>query len=191
MVTKGNSMGPGDEPKPRKATVPKGPGHELGPKQQKLVRALPTAGSVAEAGRLAGYSSRHAAHRAVKTIRRNAVEILDEIGYGQTKALQDLREMADYTMTKFWADKGIVLTEKEVSDNEVRLKARIELNKIHGHYPAGSDNGNSNGSQSEGFAVRIFVGDAETARGFAALFAARGTPNLIVDVGEKVDEDVG
>jgi len=165
--------------------------HELGPKQQRLIRSLATADSIAAAGRMAGYGTNQSTHRAMKSIRRNATDILEKIGYGQEKALQDLRDMADYNLTKFFAEKGIVMTEKTVSDNETRLRARIELNKIHGHYPAGSDNGISNGPQSEGFAVRIWVGDAETARGFAALFAARGTPNLIVDVGEKVDEDAG
>jgi len=143
--------------------------HELGPKQQRLIRTLATADSIAAAGRMAGYGTNQSTHRAMKSIRRNATDILDKIGYGQEKALQDLREMADYNLTKFFAEKGIVMTEKTVSDNETRLRARIELNKIHGHYPAGSDNGDSNDGGPGPGGIVINLGFLEPKRAEAIL----------------------
>ena len=57
------------------------------------------------------------------------------MGYGQEIALADLIDMADARQTKFFAHKGKVVSQRKVADNEIRLRARVELNRIHGHYP--------------------------------------------------------
>jgi len=115
----------GDEPKGRKKRkqVDK---KELGPMQQRLVRALPTATTVAQAGEIAGYGTRQSTYRAMKSIRRNAVDILDEIGYGQVKAIQDLREMADRKVVKHFANKGVVMDSKTDEDHQAGHTPRPE-----------------------------------------------------------------
>lgn len=116
----------GDEPKRKK--------RELGPKQQRLVKALPKAASIAQAGRSAGYGTKQAALRAYKGIKERAPEILERIGYGQEVVLGNLGKLTGATETKFFADKGIVLETREVEANDIRLRANVELAKIHGAY---------------------------------------------------------
>jgi len=94
--------------------------------QQRLVRALPTATTVAQAGEIAGYGTRQSTYRAMKSIRRNAVDILDEIGYGQVKAIQDLREMADRKVVKHFANKGVVMDSKTDEDHQAGHTPRPE-----------------------------------------------------------------
>jgi hypothetical protein len=111
----------------------------LNPKQQRLVKRLPLAASIAEAGRQVGYNTKQATYKALARIRRNAAELLTEMGYGQEIALADLVDMADAMQTKFFAHKGKVVSQRKVADNEIRFRARVELNKMHGHYPNPSD----------------------------------------------------
>jgi ribonuclease D len=49
-------------------------------KQQKLVNALPTAASVSEAGRQAGYFDAPTAHRALESIREKMPQVLERHG---------------------------------------------------------------------------------------------------------------
>jgi len=178
----------GDEPKQvkkRKAVEKK----QLGPKQQRLVRALITADSEAEAGRIAGYGTPQSTHRALKSIRRNAAEILDEIGYGQKQALSDLREMANAMETRFYANKGVVLDTKIVEANDIRLRARVELNKIHGHYPGGIDGTDQAQHTANRNTVCVVVSDARAAASLARLFAARSPAGPVIDVDAPVDQD--
>jgi len=147
---------------------------------------------VAEAGRIAGYGTRQATHLAMKSIRRNAVDILDEIGYGQKKAIEDLREMANRKLVKHFAKDGIVLSSKIDEDNDIQFRARVELNKMHGHYPTGSNDANSVGAEGHsGHSVCILVSDAAAAKAFAKLFAPRGTTGIALDVDAQVDENLG
>jgi len=116
-----------EEKKPRKRKLS---GH-----QQKLLKVLPTTDSLAKAGRQAGYTTRQATYTGLMSIRRKAPELLAGIGYGQEEALRDLVEMTQATKVEIGWDKGVIIQEKEYADNATRLRARIELNKMHGHYP--------------------------------------------------------
>ena len=42
--------------------------------------------------------------------------------------------MTQATETKIEWDKGIIIQEKEYRANDICLRARVELNKIHEHY---------------------------------------------------------
>jgi hypothetical protein len=63
-----------------KAKKTKRTGRGLTLKQAKLVKELPTAHSVAEAGRKAGFANRQEAHRALESIREKMPEVLERHG---------------------------------------------------------------------------------------------------------------
>jgi len=108
---------------------------ELSLQQQRMLDALPKADSIAEAGRMAGYGTKQASQRAFQSIKRKAPQLLEEIGYGEKLALRKLVAMTDAKDTKFFAHQGRVKSQRTVADNETRLRARIELCRIHGCYP--------------------------------------------------------
>jgi hypothetical protein len=164
---------------------------ELSLKAQRLVQGLHNAASVKEAGLAAGYGTHQAVYRAMKRIRRVAPEILEEIGYGQVKAIQDLREMADAKKTEFFAHQGVIMSQVTVEDNATRLKARIELNKMHGHYPSAGANGDGGGSQTGGTTIHLELGDGAKEAEIAAVIAARRGGNRQLSVGPQVDKDRG
>jgi hypothetical protein len=106
-------------------------------KQSKLLQALPTSDSVAEAGEKAGYAHRQDAHRALKTIAERTPEVLERLGltieYVADKCLRPLLEAKE---TKFWADKGIVMETREVVAQDIRLRAIEVWAKLAGAFTA-------------------------------------------------------
>jgi hypothetical protein len=106
-------------------------------KQAKLVQALPESNSVAEAGAKAGYGYRQDAHRALKSISERAPEVLERLGltidYVADKCLRPLLEAKE---TKFFQKDGIVMQERDVEANDIRIRA-IELwGKLMGAFTA-------------------------------------------------------
>jgi len=180
----------GDEPKAKKKKR-KQRKRVLGPKQQRLIRVLTNADSVSHAGEMAGYGTRQSTHRALQSIRRTASEILTEIGYGPTKALSDLREMADAKETKFWAHQGSVISREDVEANDIRLRARVELNKMHGHYPAGANDPSGNQRAADADTVYLVVTDERRSARLAALLSPSGATGVVIDVAPEVDQNVG
>ena len=74
-------------------------------KQKKLVEALPTSGSVAEAGEKAGYAYRQDAHRALKSVSERAPEVLERLGLTiEHVADKCLRPLLKAREKKFFAD---------------------------------------------------------------------------------------
>ena len=53
---------------------------KLTTRQRKLLEALPHAKSIAEAGRIAGYSARQATNQALRNLREKMPELLDRLG---------------------------------------------------------------------------------------------------------------
>jgi hypothetical protein len=104
-------------------------------KQSKLLQALPTSDSVAEAGKKAGYAYRQDTHRALKTIAERTPEVLEQLGltieYVADKCLRPLLEARE---TKFFASNGLVMTEREVDALDVRLRAIEVWAKLAGAY---------------------------------------------------------
>ena len=101
-------------------------------KQAKLVKALPTAASVSEAGRIAGYSDAPTAHRALKSLREKMVEVLDRHGLTPDFAAQKCLKLINAKETKFFANKGIVLDQKEVEAQDIQMRALELWAKLYG-----------------------------------------------------------
>lgn len=106
-------------------------------KQTKLLQALPTSASVAEAGQKAGYAYRQDAHRALKSISERAPEVLERLGLTiEHVADKCLRPLLEATETKFFANNGIVLDKREVAALEIRLRAIEVWARLMGAYTA-------------------------------------------------------
>lgn len=157
-------------------------------KQQRLLEALPESSTLGEAAAKAGYPSRRPAVRALAKVKKSCGELLDAIGWGREAALAALAEMADAQKVVYWAKDGIVTDERVVADNDARLKARIEINKILGHY---QQDGNRTDDRSAAVAVRVVISDEGRAARLAELFAAGSSAGVAVDVAARVDEDLG
>jgi hypothetical protein len=106
-------------------------------KQKKLVEALPTSDSVAQAGEKAGYAYRQDAHRALKGIAERAPEVLERLGLTiEHVADKCLRPLLEAKETKFFANAGIVLDTREVEALDIRIRAIEVWARLMGAYTA-------------------------------------------------------
>jgi hypothetical protein len=96
----------------------------------------------------------------------------------------------DAKTTKFFSHQGTVLDSREVEDHATQLKAAELGIKALGGLKT-DDDADSTEHQPKGHTVRVVVSDPETARGFAELFAPRGTTGIVVDMDAEVDQNVG
>lgn len=92
----------------------------------------------------------------------------------------------DAKTTKFFGHRGTVLGCREVEDHATQLKAaELGLKALGALKP--HDEADSTQGRFETHTVCVVVNDVETARGFAELFAPRGTTDIVIDVDAKVD----
>jgi len=106
-------------------------------KQSKLLKELPKSGSVAEAGEKAGYADRTAAHRALRNLAEKTPEILERLGLGiETTVHKYLLPLLDATETKFFANGGVVMEQRDVAALEIRLRAFEVWARLMGAYTA-------------------------------------------------------
>ena len=103
-------------------------------KQARLVKALPSSDSVAEAGEKAGYHNRQSAHRALGTIREKMPDVLERHGLTPDYAADKCRHLMEAKETKFFANAGIVMETREVDANEIQLRALDAWAKMFGAY---------------------------------------------------------
>jgi hypothetical protein len=120
-----------------KATKKKKGSRELTLKQTKLVRALPTAKSVSEAGRKAGYSDAPTAHRALASIREKMPDVLERHGLTADFAAQKCLKLMDAKETRFFAKDGMVMETREVEALDVQLRALDAWAKMFGAFREG------------------------------------------------------
>ena len=107
---------------------------ELTLKQARLVKELPTAASVSEAGRKAGYSDAPTAHRALATIREKMPDVLDRHGLTADYAAQKCLKLMDAKETRFFAKDGIVMETREVEALDIQLRALDAWAKMYGAF---------------------------------------------------------
>lgn len=105
------------------------------PRQRKLIKAIQKGATITEAGHAAGYSHPNAASRAYKTIRLRFHSALEEAGLDVGKELVEnynfFRTKRDTAAeTKFFADKGVVIEQREVIAHDIQLRAGAEINRI-------------------------------------------------------------
>lgn len=111
--------------------------HKLTLKQKRLVEALPTSNSVAEAGAKAGYFDRQTAHRALNNLSEHAPEVLNRLGLTiEHVADKCLRPLLEAKETLFFANKGIVLDHREVEALGIRIRAIEVWAQLMGAYAA-------------------------------------------------------
>jgi hypothetical protein len=104
-------------------------------KQKRLLEALPTSDSVAEAGEKAGYFDRQTAHRALNNLSERAPEVLNRLGLTiEHVADKCLRPLFEAKETLFFANKGIVLDSREVEALGIRVRAIEVWAQLMGAY---------------------------------------------------------
>ena len=107
---------------------------ELTLKQARLVKELPTADSVSEAGRKAGYCDAPTAHRALATIREKMPDVLDRHGLTADFAAQKCLKLTDAKETRFFAKDGMVMETREVEALDIQLRALDAWAKMYGAF---------------------------------------------------------
>src|ERR1700683_2270347 len=116
--------------KPNKLTI----------KEARLVKALPTSGSVSEAGRKAGYSTAPNTHRALANIRRKSPEILASIGLDLETVLETCLKPGLQSMeVRLAQHEGRFTDERVLADGHVRHKYLDTYLKIQGAYKLPDD----------------------------------------------------
>ena len=132
-------IAPETAPKKRHAKKPRALSHQ----QRKLIKALPKAASVSEAGRIAGYSVAPAAHRALAAIQRRMPQILDRHGLTDDYLVEKcLKPGLNAKETKFFAHEGIVTDSRTVVAWGDRRAYLDIANRLRGSYPKeGAPNG--------------------------------------------------
>lgn len=162
-------------------------------KERALVKALPTAKSVAEAALQAGYSPTRpdqSGYQALKSIRKKMPDLMDELGLTDTALIEKyLVPALEAQETKFFSDKGIVLDTRDVIAWGPRLQALQLAGKWKGiDRDAESDD---TGSAGDGITVRLEFSDEGRARAVAATISARRPGNRLIDVDATVDANAG
>jgi hypothetical protein len=104
-------------------------------KQSRLLLALPTSKTVAEAGEKAGFACRQSAHQAFKDIAEKTPEVLERLGLTYEYVIDKcLRPLLTATETKFFANQGVVMQREEVEALDIRLRAIDVWAKLAGAY---------------------------------------------------------
>lgn len=153
----------------------KGKKRALTLKQKKLVKALAVEETQAEAGKVAGYTTRQATNQALKTIKEKMPQLMDRLGLTD-EALIDkyLRPGLEANKTEFFADKGVVIETRDVISWGDRRGFLDMAFKVKGSYPRNTDAGDGgNGALPEGFALRLEFIDGGRAQSVTASVATR------------------
>jgi hypothetical protein len=147
---------------------------QLNEKRRKLLEGISEGMNVSEAGRVAGYGTPQSSHRAMSLIRANTPELLAKIGLPAEKLLRDtfLKEL-EATETVFFSFQGVVIESREVIAHDIRLRAGIELAKMHGLYPKANGHNGEDADSGQGTTININLGFLNPERAEAVLAAAR------------------
>lgn len=155
---------------------------KLTAKQKKLLKALPGASTVAEAGIQAGYKHRQSAHSALKTVQLKMPELMDSLGLTD-KALIDnylrpgLNATSKYRKT-VEIDGAYVEQIQEDPDWHSRRGFLDMAFKVKGKYPKGADDPNQ---QPGGITFNLAIFAPAGARAFLASVAGSGQPAVLDD----------
>jgi hypothetical protein len=125
-----------------------------------------------------------------KRIAEKCPAVFERVGVTIELIAKKVLDKLEAKTTKFFANKGIVLDQRDVEDNTTQLNAAELGLKALGALKH-DDDANSNGHQSHGHSIRVVVSDVTAAKALSQLFAPRGTTGIVLDVGEEVDENVG
>lgn len=152
----------------------------LSKKQTTLVENLTKFdGNVSAAGKASGYNSRQAAHDAMGHIREKAPQALERLGIGRDRVFAKLGKLMEAKETKFFADKGIVMERVEVEALDIQTRATVELAKMHGAYPKGTDEPAH--SVPGGITINLGVFDSPATAAFLASVSRQDRPAVLAD----------
>jgi hypothetical protein len=168
---------------------------QLNEKRRKLLEGISEGMNVSEAGRVAGYGTPQSSHRAMNLIRASTPELLAKIGLPAEKLLRDtfLKEL-EAAETVFFSHQGVVMESREVPAHDIRLRAGIELAKMHGLYPKTNGHNGEDADSGAGPIININLGFLNPDRAEAVLAAARERAGigdrrqLVLDAG-RLDKD--
>lgn len=162
-------------------------------KAAKLVEGINKGKNQSQAAIDAGYSPKNAAqsaNQALKRIRQTAPDAFEELGYTIKKVLKNkLIPLMDAEETKFFADKGIVMDNRQVAANDIRLRATVEVLDLIGAYDKPGDDSERN--QVGGITINLAFMDPERKSAVAAILSARRSGNGQSVMDATVHEDAG
>lgn len=117
----------------------------LTPREKKFLKHLLEGKHSNKAAQLAGYSNKclpQAAYQCLKSLERKIPDIAERIGFNRLELLSKyLRPALEANETKFFANKGIVMDQRDVIAWGPRLDALDMAFKVTGQYP--NEKGNS------------------------------------------------
>jgi len=163
-------------------------------KEPKLVKALSKTSNISEAGRMAGYGTAQSAHRALRNIQTKIPELMDSIGLTDEYLLKKcLKPGLSAMETKFFADKGVILDQRDVIAWGPRRDFLDVALKLKGLYIRNDDgaNGNSERNQPGGHSLSVVFTNEGAAREFVEAIAARRSTGGLTGVDAQVDPVVG
>src|SRR5216684_5626265 len=101
-------------------------------RQRLLVSGVVDGKSVAQAGRDAGYRSRHNAHDSLRDVREKLPALLVKHGLDADSILSRLRDKLDATKTVTASAFGQITDSMEIADNPTQVKAIEIAVDLHG-----------------------------------------------------------
>jgi hypothetical protein len=159
---------------------------KLTPRQRRLLKALPHAKTIAEAGRIAGYSARQATNQALRNLREKMPEMLDRLGLTDERIIDDcLRPGLFATETRFLAHEGRVTETVEVIDHPTRHKFLTTYLTLRGHLNRGSKGEAAGIGKDAAISINLSFVIPETARSLLAITDVNRGP------GDANDENRG
>jgi len=163
-------------------------------KEAKLVKALTKTTNVSEAGRMAGYGRNQSAFRALRNIQTKIPELMDSIGLTDEYLLEKcLKPGLSAMETKFFADKGVILDQRDVIAWGPRRDFLDMACKLKGLYITSDDgaHGNSERNQPGGNSLSVVFTNEGAAREFVEAIAARRPSGGFAGVDAQVDPQLG
>lgn len=158
---------------------------KLSVKQHKLIKALPTAASVSEAGRIAGYGTKQSTYRALESAKEKFPDLLNRKGMTDEWLADRFKAGAEGAMKVVMVEG----TDIEVADHDLRFKYGWAIARMKG--VDSPNDGDVRVENSAGFSVRLVVSDERAAADLARNISARRADNLVIDVDATVHTNVG
>lgn len=169
--------------------------NELTIKEIALVKALLETNNVSEAGRRARYCDASESHKALKRVQRKMPDLLDAHGLTEEYVIEEcLKPSLKATETLFYANKGIVLDQREVIAWGPRQQAEDRYWKLRGRLNGTrAEEGDNSGGRpaAPGHSLSLVFTDKGAAKEFVEAIAARRSASGLIDMDAQVDPNLG
>ena len=167
----------------KKENMPK-----LTAQQRRLIKALPHAKTVAEAGRMAGYSHRNAALVGLKNILEKVPDLFDRLGLTDEHVIGNCLLPGLYaTKTEFATFEGKFTDSREIEDHGTRHKYLTMYLTLRGHINKYAREARGRATQDTGAAITIDLGrvSPELARTLLASAEANRGPDVLARANDQ------